>query len=114
MNYKRKEIIGDATLYLGDCLEILPDLDPVDAVVTDPPYGIGIASNPIRQKHEKMTWDDSRLQLSRLRRFCKQVRILLFGGGTTLIYRHLRGFLFGTRCNRKIFRFLCASMLGLA
>ena len=33
--------IGDATLYQGDCLEILPTLDKVDAVVTDPPYGIG-------------------------------------------------------------------------
>lgn len=36
----RVERIGDATLYLGDCLEILPTLGPVDAVVTDPPYGI--------------------------------------------------------------------------
>jgi len=33
--------IGDATLYQGDCLEILPTLGKVDAVVTDPPYGIG-------------------------------------------------------------------------
>lgn len=32
--------IGDATLYLGDCLDILPTLGKVDAVVTDPPYGI--------------------------------------------------------------------------
>ena len=31
--------IGDATLYCGDCLEILPTLEKVDAVVTDPPYG---------------------------------------------------------------------------
>ena len=30
--------IGDATLYHGDCLEILPTLDKVDAIVTDPPY----------------------------------------------------------------------------
>jgi DNA modification methylase len=29
------------TLYLGDCREILPTLGKVDAVVTDPPYGIG-------------------------------------------------------------------------
>ena len=38
MTYKRKEVIGDCTLYLGDCLEIMPTLDKVDAVVTDPPY----------------------------------------------------------------------------
>jgi len=30
--------IGDATLYHGDCLEILPTLDKVDAVITSPPY----------------------------------------------------------------------------
>jgi len=34
----KKEVIGDATLYLGDCLEILPTLEKVDAVITDPPY----------------------------------------------------------------------------
>lgn len=33
-------IIGDAALYLGDCREILPTLERVDAVITDPPYGI--------------------------------------------------------------------------
>lgn len=32
--------IGNATLYLGDCMDILPTLDKVDAVITDPPYGI--------------------------------------------------------------------------
>jgi site-specific DNA-methyltransferase (adenine-specific) len=35
----RIETIGEATLYLGDCLEILPTLGKVDAVVTSPPYG---------------------------------------------------------------------------
>lgn len=43
MTYRRKEIIGPHTLYLGDCREILPTLCKVDAVVTDPPYGIGEA-----------------------------------------------------------------------
>ena len=34
----RVETIGNATLYLGDCLEILPTLPKVDAVITSPPY----------------------------------------------------------------------------
>lgn len=33
-----KETIGSATLYLGDCREILPSLSQVDAVIVDPPY----------------------------------------------------------------------------
>jgi site-specific DNA-methyltransferase (adenine-specific) len=37
----RTETIGAATLYLGDCREILPTLGRVDAVVTDPPYCSG-------------------------------------------------------------------------
>ncbi len=36
----RIEHIGDAVLHLGDCREILPTLGKVDAVVTDPPYGM--------------------------------------------------------------------------
>ena len=40
----RVETIGDATLYLGDCRDILPALAPVDLVLTDPPYGIGEAA----------------------------------------------------------------------
>ena len=35
-----KAQIGDCTLYQGDCFEIMPTLGKVDAVVTDPPYGI--------------------------------------------------------------------------
>jgi DNA modification methylase len=34
-----KAVIGQCTLYRGDALEILPMLDPVDALLTDPPYG---------------------------------------------------------------------------
>ena len=39
-----KKQIGNATLYLGDCAEILPTLGHFDSVVTDPPYGIDVAS----------------------------------------------------------------------
>lgn len=34
----RTEIIGRATLYLGDCLEIMAGLSPVDHIISDPPY----------------------------------------------------------------------------
>lgn len=40
----RKEVIGDCTLYMGDCREVLPTLDPVCAILTDPPYGIDYGS----------------------------------------------------------------------
>jgi site-specific DNA-methyltransferase (adenine-specific) len=44
--------IGDATLYHGDCLAILPTLPEVDAVITDPPYGMGWkAINPGATQH---------------------------------------------------------------
>lgn len=54
---KPNVIIGNCHLYLGDCREILPHLAKVDLVLTDPPYGIGIAANPVRQAHERMDWD---------------------------------------------------------
>lgn len=41
MNRPEPVIIGNATLYCGDCLDILPHLSGIDAVVSDPPYGIG-------------------------------------------------------------------------
>lgn len=39
-----KVIIGNATLYCGDCSEILPQLEPADLLLTDPPYGIDAAN----------------------------------------------------------------------
>lgn len=33
---------GSANLYCGDCLALLPEIEGVDAVVTDPPYGVSI------------------------------------------------------------------------
>lgn len=39
--WKRKEVIGECTLYLGDCLAILPELGRVDAIFADPPYSSG-------------------------------------------------------------------------
>jgi len=59
---------GGIDLYLGDCLEILPQIEAgsVDAVVTDPPYGVGEARNnnasrsniAIARDYGIESWDD--------------------------------------------------------
>lgn len=41
----RVEVIGDCTLYLGDCREILPTLRRPDAICSDPPYGQRLNTN---------------------------------------------------------------------
>lgn len=59
--------IGRATLYLGDCRDILPTLGKVDAVVTDPPYGIGkdghkrtTGRHGGRKAYDFLGWDGER------------------------------------------------------
>lgn len=39
-----KKVIGNCELYCGDSMDILPTLDKVDAIVTDPPYGINFGN----------------------------------------------------------------------
>lgn len=72
--YRRKEIIGDCTLFLGDCRDILPTLGKQGLLLTDPPYGIGLAggfsgagrfsgaggfSKPIARRQYDGDWDNS-------------------------------------------------------
>lgn len=73
----RKEVIGDATLYLGDCMDVLPELSRLRAatkpshretiaIVTDPPYGIGEAAGKnasrgnvaVSKDYGDEAWDD--------------------------------------------------------
>jgi len=68
MTIVRSEILAEGvTLHLGDCREILPIIGQVDAVVTDPPYGIGINKSnrlSISRGHGGETWDDEPADLS--------------------------------------------------
>ena len=57
----KRENIKNCTLYNVDCMEYmkgLPD-NHFDLAIVDPPYGIGISSNPVRQQHEKKEWDNA-------------------------------------------------------
>lgn len=67
MTIIRKEVIGNQTLLLGDCLSIMPTLGKFDACVTDPPYGIGrdgqkrtTGGNGGRKEYAFKGWDQSR------------------------------------------------------
>ena len=64
-----KEVIGNCTLYLGDNLRVMPELPQVDAVITDPNYGIGRDGQTSRQvwgkhggrkEYEFLGWDSDR------------------------------------------------------
>lgn len=52
---------GLISLYNEDCLQALKRYDDnhFDIAIVDPPYGIGISSNPFRQKFEKCDWDNA-------------------------------------------------------
>ena len=83
-------IIGNARLIHGDCREVVPGLPKVDAVITDPPYGIGYARNTIKtaghfpdgtriagKEASPIYGDDEPFDPSHLLTFAK--RIVLFG-----------------------------------
>lgn len=80
--------IGDATLYHGDCMEILPTLPKVDAVVTDPPYGIGEDGGRFRDRKggghrvlEKLGWDFARPEKEAFDLMESAAEVRLYWGG---------------------------------
>lgn len=62
--------IHNATLYHGNCFELLEQFAGLDAIVTDPPYGIGFAGQPTkwqrRAGQSPEAWDDDVVDLAPL------------------------------------------------
>jgi len=82
----RIETIGDATLYLGDCMDILPTLPKVDAVITDPPYGLGKRMQggtwgAKTEFKEMVIWDNSPPEIKNLIQLINVAEICVFWGG---------------------------------
>jgi len=81
-----KVIIGGATLYLGDCMDILPALPKVDAVITDPPYGLGKKMKggtwgAKTEFNEMVVWDNAPPEVVTLIRLADMSEISVFWGG---------------------------------
>lgn len=68
-------VIGNAELWHGDCLEVLPTLPKVDAVITDPPYGISANKMTLGKGKKEFSrggdWDDSRPDLGWIPAFAR-------------------------------------------
>lgn len=65
----REERIGDCRLILGDCQKIMPMIGVMDAVVTDPPYGIGITRSArlaVSRGFGGKSWDDETADVSKI------------------------------------------------
>jgi len=94
-------IIGDATLFLGDCMEILPTLPKVDAVITDPPYGIGhkwdkeggFASCGGKLWNGDAGWDNSAPEESTISKIVECGEISILWGGNYFNLPPSRGYL---------------------
>ena len=93
MSIIREERIGGQRLILGDCLEVMPTLGRFDACVTDPPYGINIAANPVRQKHQKKAWDAKPVGQEHLDAMFAASAEQLIWGGNYFTLPPSRGFL---------------------
>ena len=79
-------IIGDAELWLGDCMEIIPKLGKVDAVITDPPYGLGkrMQGGTWGAKDEfkdMVAWDKSAPKVEFLLELANLSELSVFWGG---------------------------------
>ncbi|MFQ8888335.1 MAG: hypothetical protein ACLR7Z_08360 [Bilophila wadsworthia] len=77
-----KIVIGNAVIYRGDCLSILPLLDTVNAVVTDPPYGIAYQSGYATEKlwASGKGFQETRLRRLGMRRYGFAVASVLHAG----------------------------------
>lgn len=56
--WRRKEVIGDCTLYLGDCMDVTPEIGRFDVFLTDPPYGINGGSGGDSKKGKALYESD--------------------------------------------------------
>jgi site-specific DNA-methyltransferase (adenine-specific)/modification methylase len=99
--------IGNATLYLGDCMDILPTLQKVDAVITDPPYGIADKWDSVQsgKRGKSRLWgDDNAWDVVTLQ---KEVDLSVSKGVISIIWggnyydlKPSRGYLIWDKCQK--------------
>lgn len=99
-----KIVIGNAELYLGDCRDVLPLLPKVDAVITDPPYGLGGRMKGgtwgAKTEFKEMVVDASAPDVSLLMDLVQLADVSVFWGVTTTAFRRPGAGWYGTSKTR--------------
>lgn len=93
-------VMATVELIQGDCLEVMRGMGDksIDAVITDPPYGIGIANNPFRQKFEKQEWDSKPIDREVLHELKRISKYQVIWGGNYFELEPSKSFLVWDKC----------------
>ncbi len=87
--FHKEEMAANITRYLGDCRNILPTLGKVDAVVTDPPYGIAHTwigggkfgwGNSDAYKEMRNGWDQKPPEKELIDKLTEMNEVIIWGG----------------------------------
>lgn len=84
MSFRREDLAEGVTLYLGDCLEVLPTLGKFGAVVTDPPYGISITKSnrlAVSRGMGGKSWDDKPIDADTIKLLRSVSELQIIWGG---------------------------------
>lgn len=74
-----------------DCMDYMKTCKDgqFDLAIVDPPYGIGISGNPVRQQHAKKQWDDNTPMKNTFQNFSEFQNVKLYGAVIILTFlRH--------------------------
>ena len=87
--------IGNLTFHNADNLEIIRGMkdNEFDLAIVDPPYGIGISSNPVRQQHTKKDWDNAIPTPEYFEQLCRVSKNQIIWGGNYFDLKPSQGFL---------------------
>ena len=74
---------GNILLINADCMEVMKHIrdGEFELSCVDPPYGIGISSNPVRQQHTKKNWDETTPNAEYFRELMRVSRNQIVWGG---------------------------------
>jgi site-specific DNA-methyltransferase (adenine-specific) len=83
-----------ATIYCGDCREILPGIEGAHLILTDPPYGLNLSSHGQRFKTaQKINGDNSQSLIETVLDWAKDIPLAMFFSPYNFVHTEWRSVL---------------------